>query len=864
MSQPSTTAAPRSDEPDPRNSLRHVLAADPPNQDMPDAPTPVKTEAGQPPAQDDPDSTDDPKSKPADEQPMYTATTTTTRRNANGSVSSVYSGNKIRHLKKEDGVPLWRKDIQYDFLRNVFDDQTRVFHKVSDGTDGHTFADIYLDAMAKSSKCSKILKDKLLTERAAAINMAMVCLLVNVGRMNTTLNCRRQCKEQTRHADTPIVFPEMRAQLRTYHSIPSLQAHQDPNAYKQLQDAPRLKSILKGATEDTQQPSTIEEIKNAPVPRTNPVNLIFVLAQYAPKISELHFFPPRDFFDLVMRSALSSESRAKAFLWLMWWYLESDFTEHDAMNNPFGPGQPGTSGDATGGMPIKTPPFKHLTEEEATLENVDTEEEKVFGEEKRKERIAILATDMAPVVTGPKRGIKKGFTNNPVFSVASDDGSMTPGRDHQSPGPGSFRSSGRAKAPLKALQADYGSDTDRTRSASPPSVAGYPPRITPNMRINNLLNDDGPSTPQPPQGKGPGRGNWGPRSKGTPSSVGGSARHPFKAHLDAASPSVALGGAGPHGFYLPLNGTDPSVNRKRPPTAHQMAVEQHRKKQVDYILDRKLRTQHREAERRRKREGTFSRAWKRLKLMPDGYDSEEEFYAAAALAAENGVLEHSPVRRPMLEATRLAGLTPIVGRLELDDCGEEMTHWARIFRQTGRRLDRWEGNPDAVPVKKRKDRAEREKEAAAAAAAAAAASAPTPQHDLVWVGEDAGTATPGTVSAPTGSARAGRRAGGGGASRRKRAGVPSSVADSTVADVSERGDGDSVADLPLGDGGGRESSAVPTMEEDMDDVEDSIIVGGVPPRPAAAVMADDEMEVEDEGDAAEGEDSDEDEDMGEA
>jgi Ino eighty subunit 1 len=111
-------------------------------------------------------------------KPLYTANPTTTRRNANGSVSSVYSGNKIRHLKKEDGVPLWRKDIQYDF------------HKCSDGTYGHSFADIYLDAMAKSSKCSKILKDKLLTERSAALNMAMVCLLVNVGRMNTTLNCR--------------------------------------------------------------------------------------------------------------------------------------------------------------------------------------------------------------------------------------------------------------------------------------------------------------------------------------------------------------------------------------------------------------------------------------------------------------------------------------------------------------------------------------------------------------------------------------------------------------------------------------------------------------------------------------------------
>lgn len=66
----------------------------------------------------------------------------------------------------------------------------------------------------------------------------------------------------------------MRAQLRTYHSIPSLQAHQDPNAYKQLQDAPRLKSILKGATEDTEQPSTLEDIRSAAIPRTNPVSTL--------------------------------------------------------------------------------------------------------------------------------------------------------------------------------------------------------------------------------------------------------------------------------------------------------------------------------------------------------------------------------------------------------------------------------------------------------------------------------------------------------------------------------------------------------------------------------------------------------------
>lgn len=132
---------------------------------------------------------DQPNAPSSTNKPLYTANPTTTRRNANGSVSSVYSGNKIRHLKKEDGVPLWRKDIQFDFLKYVFENEQPVFHKSSDGSPGHTFADIYLDAMAKSSKCSKILKDKLLTERPAALNMAMVCLLVNVGRMNTTLNC---------------------------------------------------------------------------------------------------------------------------------------------------------------------------------------------------------------------------------------------------------------------------------------------------------------------------------------------------------------------------------------------------------------------------------------------------------------------------------------------------------------------------------------------------------------------------------------------------------------------------------------------------------------------------------------------------
>ena len=97
---------------------------------------------------------------------------------------------KIRHLKKEDGEPLWRCDIQYDFLRAIFDDDHLVFTNSYDDTlPKQCFADLYIDTMARSSKTSKILHDKLLSDREAAKNMAMVCLLVNIGRMNTTLNC---------------------------------------------------------------------------------------------------------------------------------------------------------------------------------------------------------------------------------------------------------------------------------------------------------------------------------------------------------------------------------------------------------------------------------------------------------------------------------------------------------------------------------------------------------------------------------------------------------------------------------------------------------------------------------------------------
>jgi len=282
---------------------------------------------------------------------------------------------KIRHLKKDDGEPLWRKDIQYDFLKAVFDDEQTVFTNSyePDKIGKQTFADLYIDTMSRSSKTSKVLRDKLLSDRDAAKGMAMVCLLVNIGRMNTTLN----------------FFPEMRAQLRTYHAIPSLQAHQDPHAYKQLQDAPRLKSILKGGAEDRHEPASLDEIKWAKIPRTNPVNLLFIICQTASKVAELHFPPGREFHDLIMKTNYSSRSRARAFLWIMWFYLESDFTEEGCEENPFGAGVDYGVDVANQGVPQ----LEEMTPEEEEKENVDPPEEVEFGFAKQKMRAQIIEAD---------------------------------------------------------------------------------------------------------------------------------------------------------------------------------------------------------------------------------------------------------------------------------------------------------------------------------------------------------------------------------------------------------------------------------------------------------------------------------------
>jgi Ino eighty subunit 1 len=223
---------------------------------------------------------------------------------------------------------------------------------------------------------------------------------------------------------------------------------------------------------------------------------------------------------------------------------------------------------------------------------------------------------------------------------------------------------------------------------------------TPNMRINTLLNDETPSVSTPP--KGPGRGNWSRnRNNGT------AGRNAFKNKLEARgtsqdgtspstnAPILSLHTSGPHGFYLPLNGSDPSHKRSRPLTQHQLAVEQFRRKRVEVILDRGLRKQYKVAKRRRERKGAFWLAWLRCKLLPDGYDTDEDEADQASHYGDTDVGVHGK-HIPL----GFGGLLP-VRDAEKVDCGEEAYNRAKIMTRVARRLDRWEGGVEPVKRKKK-------------------------------------------------------------------------------------------------------------------------------------------------------------------
>lgn len=107
------------------------------------------------------------------------------------SISVGYLSRKALPIKRNDAEPLTREDVQFDLLNHIFSDAKAVFTSPMPGKSAArvTFSELYVSALYNSSKCSKVLKDKMVDTPAFAIELAKISLLTNVGRINTTMAC---------------------------------------------------------------------------------------------------------------------------------------------------------------------------------------------------------------------------------------------------------------------------------------------------------------------------------------------------------------------------------------------------------------------------------------------------------------------------------------------------------------------------------------------------------------------------------------------------------------------------------------------------------------------------------------------------
>lgn len=102
---------------------------------------------------------------------------------------------KTLAVKRVDGEPLTRVDLQYDMLYHIFADKHAVFSDPYTTIRGDpagtrvTFRDLYVNALIHSPRCSKASRDKIRESPEFGNEFAMISLLSNVGRINTTMAC---------------------------------------------------------------------------------------------------------------------------------------------------------------------------------------------------------------------------------------------------------------------------------------------------------------------------------------------------------------------------------------------------------------------------------------------------------------------------------------------------------------------------------------------------------------------------------------------------------------------------------------------------------------------------------------------------
>lgn len=193
-------------------------------------------------------------------------------------------------------------------------------------------------------------------------------------------------------------------------------------------------------------------------------------------------------------------------------------------------------------------------------------------------------------------------------------------------------------------QADRYAGSEHSRSPSPPAGGFQAINQKPKASLSaakSMSHDEEPGMNPPPIAampkKGPGRGNWRRNKERTEPQpiLPNTPSYGFVHESPAPStPAAYLARAGsPSGSisFQSLNAKEhvptpsyQSTKRNRPLTSHQQAVNDHRKNRVYAILDNGLRKRFKQAKQKREDEGVIIQAWKRIRMLPDGWDSEDE------------------------------------------------------------------------------------------------------------------------------------------------------------------------------------------------------------------------------------------------
>lgn len=337
-----------------------------------------------------------------------------------------------RHLKKTDGDYFSRKDLQFTFLETLLNDKRVLFTNVfkdfylnslvpsspvpsSTNSDNNgdsnskftpnekvvnvsdedydarkfmthdklTFSQLYILCLGTSTKSSKILRDKLLSDPQVAFSTCLLGFLLNIGRLNTTIN----------------FYIAMTSQLRTFHAIPALQRGvSDP---KSLQDTPRLKSILKGLPIGNDPISIMDLYQTGHTWKTgvpNIINLLFAICDNVTLVNSRFFNDKylswdnsRDGIDLISLFTITDqprfnvEDRVNFLLWLLYIHLETNMTDSEIEDSLKQFGSP-VSKDGKIHWRIRLNENDKGPEEE----DIDTPDEIEFGLEQKEKRREFL------------------------------------------------------------------------------------------------------------------------------------------------------------------------------------------------------------------------------------------------------------------------------------------------------------------------------------------------------------------------------------------------------------------------------------------------------------------------------------------